>query len=203
MVVQSKVKAKGGAIFGAALLRPKLRARLIMVVQGKVKAKIFGAAQEKTRKGKSSRGQTEAHYVAVATRFSAHCRCAKSARGCLQSCAQGCARGLSRGCGHALLGSLLRQRLHTRLIVVVQHKVNATGGAVFGAALLRPRLRARLIMVVQGKVMAKGGAIFSAAQATGNLDGIELCAETIRAAAERIGEGAEGQGRRCAASWYR
>ena len=47
--------------------------------------------------------------------------------------------------------------------MVVQHKVNAKGGAVFGAALLRPRLRARLIMVVQEKVKAKGGTIFGAA----------------------------------------
>ena len=83
--------------------------------------------------------------------------------------------------------------------MVVQHKVKAKGGAVFGAALLR----ARLIMVVQGKVKAKGGAIFGAAQAAGNLCGIELGAETIRAAAERVREGAEGRDRRCAASWYR
>ena len=34
---------------------------------------------------------------------------------------------------------------------------------MFGAALLRPRLRARLIMVVQEKVKAKGGDIFGAA----------------------------------------
>ena len=47
--------------------------------------------------------------------------------------------------------------------MVVQHKVNAKGGAVFGAALLRPRLRARLIKVVQEKVKAKGGTIFGAA----------------------------------------
>ena len=35
--------------------------------------------------------------------------------------------------------------------MVVQHKANAKGGAVFGAALLRPRLRARLIKVFQEK----------------------------------------------------
>ena len=44
-------------------------------------------------------------------------------------------------------------------------------------------------MVVLGKVKAKGVAIFGAAQAAGNLDGIELGAETIRAAAERIAKG--------------
>ena len=49
-------------------------------------------------------------------------------------------------------------------------------------------------MVVQGKVKVKGGAIFGAAQAAGNLGSIELGAETIRAAAEQIGEGAEGRG---------
>ena len=37
--------------------------------------------------------------------------------------------------------------------------------------------------------VAKGGAIFGAAQAAGNLDGTELGAETIRAAAERIAKG--------------
>ena len=47
--------------------------------------------------------------------------------------------------------------------MVVQHKVNAKGGAVFGAALLLPRLRARLIKVVQHKVNTKGGTIFGAA----------------------------------------
>ena len=47
--------------------------------------------------------------------------------------------------------------------MVVQQKVNAKGGAVFGAALLRPRLRARPIKVVKEKVKAKGGAIFGAA----------------------------------------
>ena len=40
--------------------------------------------------------------------------------------------------------------------MVVQHKVNAKGGAVFGAALLRPRLRARLIMVCPGKGEGQG-----------------------------------------------
>ena len=39
MVVQRKVKAKGKAVFGAALLRQRLRARLIMAVKKKVKAK--------------------------------------------------------------------------------------------------------------------------------------------------------------------
>ena len=47
--------------------------------------------------------------------------------------------------------------------MVVQHKVNAKGEAVFGAALLRPRLRARLIKVVQEKVKANGGGISGAA----------------------------------------
>ena len=84
--------------------------------------------------------------------------------------------------------------------MVVQHKVIAKGEAVFGAALLRPRraLRRRdtsrpaalqaVIMVVLDKAKAKGGAIFGAAQAAGDLDGIDLGAETIRAAAERIGK---------------
>ena len=44
-------------------------------------------------------------------------------------------------------------------------------------------------MAVLGKVKAKGGAIFGAAQAAGNIDGIELGAGTIRAAAERIAKG--------------
>ena len=52
MVAQHKANAKGGAVFGTALLRPRLRARLIKVVQEKVKAKggaIFGAAIHRGR----------------------------------------------------------------------------------------------------------------------------------------------------------
>ena len=69
----------------------------------------------------------------------------------------GPAQGQRQGRGH------LRRRVRLKKNMVVQHKVNAKGGAVFGAALLRPRLRARLIKVVQEKVKAKGGAIFGAA----------------------------------------
>ena len=43
-VVQEKVKAKGGAIFGCALLRPRLRARLIMVVQETKPGKNIGTS---------------------------------------------------------------------------------------------------------------------------------------------------------------